>query len=288
MSSHLLVNRGSDLDFVLINTHTVTISNRVAVRVYSDTRPHNLELADLQKGLILICDGAETVGEGTGFGFPVLVCRDETYFPGTSKVYLSKRGDSRVIQKEFVMDRIARNRFKNIKLENQAARAFLAYLAGLYQEHSRFRFLRLKRLIGRMNVNTTFVETVPLGKVMVTFAIDKQHIMVRADFSCVKREGIEKIFMLNEQGSRFFRLYVDSQGKRLTDREIGAWDRVGAEWASLIIPQTGFGFRLWDREDCIFRRGREFLTGSLDWIGLDYELKRVKTTLEYMIQLLRT
>jgi hypothetical protein len=286
MSSVLSSNDEHGLSFSPINMFTTAVSNHVGLRVYSDTRPHNWKIADLQKGLILVFKGTEIVGEGTGFGLPVLVCSDETYFSGTSRVYLSRYGSRWIIRKEFVMDRISRNKFRNVNLENRTVRSFFAYLASLYQKHSRFRFLSFKKFTGEISIGTTFLKAEPLGKVMVTFTIDRQRILVKADFSHLKRERIRGIFMLNEQGSRFFRKYVDSQEISLADEEIGAWNGINAEWASLIDPQSGFGFRLWRLGGCVLRRGREFLKDSLDWVGLDYEVRPGNAGLEYVIEIL--
>lgn len=268
------------------NTHTVTVSDHAALRVYSNTEPHNWKIADLQKGLILVYNGSEAVGEGTGFGFPVVMCSDGTYFSGTSNVHLSRHGSSCTIHKEFVMDRMARNKFRNVTLQNRTARAFFARLADLYQEHPHFRLLSLKRLTGEMSIHTAFVDATPLGRVAVDFAIDEKRVLVRADFGHLKRKRIRRIFVLNEQGSTFFRVYIDSQKTRLTDTEIGAWDGIDAEWASLVVPKSGFGFRLWRIEGCVLRRGREFLDGSLDWVGLDYEVSPTRSALEYTIEIM--
>jgi hypothetical protein len=97
---------------------------------------------------------------------------------------------------------------------------------------------------------------------------------------------IQKIFILNEQGSRFFREYVDSQETKFNEGKIGAWDEIDAAWASLIDPQSGLGFRLGRVEGCVLRRGREYLRNSLDWVGLDYEVAPGNANLEYGIEIL--
>jgi hypothetical protein len=51
---------------------SIPISKRLALNVYSSTKPHNLKIVNLQKRLVLTCEGKERVGEGAGFGFPVL------------------------------------------------------------------------------------------------------------------------------------------------------------------------------------------------------------------------
>ena len=275
-----------DLDFMIGESRTIRISDLMSLRVYRDTRPSNLKIANLQKGLILVYEGNELVGEGTGFGLPVLVCSDQTYFSGSSTIRVAQQDDRWSIRKEFMMDRTARNRFRNITLENRVARDLVAYLSRLYQMHPKLRFLRLKGVTQRIDINASFVQTKPIGKVNVIYAIDKKRISINADFKDIERGKLEKMFMLNEQGSRFFRKYNDSQGTKLEDSQIGAWDGIQAEWASLAVSNNEVGFRLWKKKNSILRRGREYLKDSLDWVGLDYELSPETLLFEYPIEIL--
>jgi hypothetical protein len=268
------------------NSYTIQISDAVAVRVYSNTRPHNLKIAELQKGLILVRDGTETVGEGTGFGVPVLVYSHETYFSGTSKMQVSKIDGEWLIRKKFLMDRVPRNNFRNVKLHNQKARNLLGNFSRFYREQPRFRFLILKELTQKMQIGTTFVEARPAGCVTVTYVVDENNIRVETDFAGVRREKLEKMFVLNEQGSMFFGRYIDSEGNELKESKMGAWDDVLGDWALMRSAKNGFGFKLWRKEDSILRRGREYVKDSLDWVGLDYEISPTKSRFEYVIEIL--
>jgi hypothetical protein len=276
-----------DVGFLQVDSHTVPVSRSVSLRIYRGTEPHNWKIADLQKGLILVINGTETVGEGAGFGLPVLMYAKETYFSGTSKVHVSRRNNNCcIIRKEFTMDRMARNSFKNVTLENHAARSLITHLSDLYQKHRRFRLLTLKDLTARMSISKVFLEARPIGKVTVTYTVDTSRITVRADFNGLKKRMLQKTLMLNEQGSKFFNKFTRPQGTELTDSEIGAWEEIRCEWACLKTPTGRHGFRLWRTENSILRRGREFLEGSLDWAGLDYEVTPGNDVFEYTIDLL--
>ena len=74
-----------DSELKKTNQCMVPISDSLSIHIYSDTKPRNAFIYDLQKGLTLICKGVEMVGEGTGFGVPVLVYSDETYFSGSDR-----------------------------------------------------------------------------------------------------------------------------------------------------------------------------------------------------------
>jgi hypothetical protein len=97
---------------------------------------------------------------------------------------------------------------------------------------------------------------------------------------------MEALFVMNEQSSAYFRTYLDSDGSRFFDDRIGAWEGVAAEWASVLGAQRNVGFRLRKVANSVLRRGREFLLGSMDWVGLDYELARGTRIFEYEIDLL--
>jgi hypothetical protein len=143
---------------------TIPLSNPIALEVYSNAKPFNLKIASLQKGLILVYNGMERIGEGTGFGFPALIYPKETYFSGSSTFSVKQTPNSIRITKEFQMNRTARNKFRNINLENQKARAFIRHLADLYQKNRHLRFLSLKELIVNIgSIESTFIETTPMG-----------------------------------------------------------------------------------------------------------------------------
>ncbi len=266
---------------------TIPLSNSVALEVYSNQKPFNLKIASLQKGLIFIYKGVERIGEGTGFGFPALIYPKETYFSGSSTFSVKQTPNSIRIIKEFHMDRTARNKFRNINLENQKARAFIRHLADLYQKNRHLRFLSLKELIVNIGgIEATFIETTTIGKVSVTYDISGYFINVKVDFSHLKREQPQKIFVLNEQSASFFRKYSDAQHTSLIDEQIGAWDAVDSDWACLTNLQGKVGYRLWNGKGSVLRRGREIMKNCMDWAGLDYEVHPHRETFEYKIEIL--
>lgn len=271
-----------------IDNYTVPLSSSLALRIYSEAKPHNWQIADLEKGLIIVYKGVEAVGEGTGFGVPVLVYSDEIYFSGSSQVYLSERNDLKTIRKEFVMDTVERRKIGKVNLGNRRLRAIAKYQAELYQKHRLFRYLMplsVESLSVKMGVRNSFLKTTSVGKAIVTFGISQNHVRVKADLSLLKK-NLEKILILNEQSAMYFRRYSDSNGMELIDKQIGGWGKVDAMWASITDPQGRVGFRLWKVKNSAFCRGREFLEGCLDWVGLDYEIEPRKATFEYEIEIL--
>jgi hypothetical protein len=270
----------------LNEAYTVPVFSSTGLRVYSDTRPFNLKIANLQKGLILVYKGIERIGEGTGFGFPVLMYGKETFFSASSTVSIARTDSSVRIRKEFIMDRIARNKFRNVHLENTQVRAFIKYLTELYQRNSNFRYLSLKEFFVNMGVESVFLKTAPIGKLTVTYDLHSCVVNVKVDFSHLKKKHPEKIFILNEQSANFFRKYSDAHHASFADEQIGAWDIVDSEWAAITDMQEQVGFRLWSANGDVLRRGREIMNGYMDWVGLDYEVEPRNNCFEYKIEIL--
>jgi len=274
-------------NFFASTPYTYSISDSVALRIHSDTKPQNMKTASLQKGLILLYNGAEVVGEGTGFGVPIGKYSDETFFSGSSFLQVHKQENSVIIRKEFLMDMIARDKFRNLKLENMKLRSKIDSVSLLYQKHKRLAqfILHAKGLLFKFGVESVFIRTSPKGKVIVTYTIDRNRILVKLSFSRLDRNNLQKVFVLNEQGAHFFRKYSDSEGLKLDDEEIGAWDGVTAQSAKISDKKDRIAFSLKNVEGTMLRRGREMVKGSLNWIGLDYELNPEDDQFEYEIEI---
>jgi hypothetical protein len=270
----------------MIGSHTIPLAGSLALRVYSDNRPHNLKIAELQKGLILVHNGEELVGEGSGFGVPVLLYSGETYFSGASNVYLSQQKGLSVVRKEFLMNVIPKKKLGKIGFENRMVRTIRNHLDELYRTHRHFRLLSTKKIYRAIGLRTHYVQVDPIGRVTTTYVVGRNHVEVHVDLGQLKGEALQKTFILNEQGSEFFRRYSDSDDAELFDKHIGAWELVEAEWADLADSQGGMGFRLWRKENSVLRRGREFLKDWLDWVGLDYEIDPRSDSFQYDIEIL--
>jgi len=137
-----------------------------------------------------------------------------------------------------------------------------------------------------MNIETNFIKTGSVGKIAVDYFISKERIRINAHFGLLNNEKVRKIVMLNEQGSKIFKRYTDSEGEELVDRDLGAWSIVNAQWACMTDQDGKLGFRLNRIDNALLRVGREFLEGTLDWAGLDYEVNSKALEFEYNVEML--
>jgi hypothetical protein len=191
------------------------------------------------------------------------------------------------VRKEFVMDKIQRKEFGRIRLENPKLRAAWKSMERLYQKHRQLQIFA-SAFGGRLAVRFSFLKTEPIGEVTVTYSAIRNRLNIRVELNLTMRKKLRKVFLMNEQGTAFFRNYSDSNGTQLTDNQIGAWQRVEAESACISDMQRRVGFSLQKKKDSILYVGRELLRGSADWIGLDYELNNCSGTFEYGIEILET
>ncbi len=204
------------------------VDDRTSVRLYQDSRPWCLEVAPLQKGLVLLFNGAELIGEGMGFGVPVVKYRNKTYFSSTAEcsIHETEKGDC--VIKRFVLDTISHKRLGKASYVNDRLyrlfhrvfeRAYLGYgdLFPFFDKAMEFR-----RLLG---IHTEFTRVKPKGTIAVKYSIKPEFIRVQVDLSGFEKSDCEEIIILNEQGSTFFSHYSDSEGLRLRNARIGAWTR---------------------------------------------------------------
>ncbi len=279
---------GSSCFMPLPNTHP--ISNSVAIRVHSDTKPKNMKTAQLQKGLIFLYKGSEVIGEGIGFGVPIAKYFDETVFSGSSSLTVRTQENIVEIRKKFIMDLVTRNTIRNCKLENPKIRTLLDYISTIYkkqyQSHVHFAqyVLLTRNLLFKFGVKSTFIKGPSKGTIVVTYVLDRNRILVKLDLRSLERNNLDKIFVLNEQGAHFFRNYSDSENLKLNNEAIGAWNDVTSQTAKITNEQDKIGFSLKKIEGTKLRRGRELIKDSLDWIGLDYELGAEYSQFEYEIE----
>jgi hypothetical protein len=272
--------------FSRIDSYDIELSSSLALRIYSNTNPQNSHIAELQKGLILVSNGVELIGEGTGFGVPVLLYSDETYFSGSSNLYFFHQNDSTIIRKEYFMDRVHRKGIGRLNLENRRLRFIRRQFYQLYQNSRHFRPLVLKTISSKMGINTSFKRVNPVGCVIVDYVVYPKTIVIKMNLDLLTRDSLMRILIMNEQGSTFLRRYSDSNGIELIDGQIGAWEIADAEWASITDKSGTAGFRMWKPENVVFRLGREYMKHQRDWIGLEYEISSLHTTFEYEIEIL--
>jgi hypothetical protein len=267
---------------------TRQIGNNVSVRMYWDSRPNYLEIAPLQKGLVLMVDDEELIEEGAGFGVPLVKYVSRTYFSSSAESWIEQTGNHFSIVKSFALDAIARKRLgKSSYINDDVYRFFHRLFEKSYLRHKKLSFIfnkimEFRRTVG---VQTEFVKVKTRGKIMIKYTFESGIIRIHVYLSELDRTGCQEILILNEQGSTFFRKYSDTTGLKLFDQEIGAWEIVFAEEASLSNVRETLKFTLLKQKESLLFRGWEKTGGRFAWTGLGYSLKPNRFEFEYIIRL---
>jgi hypothetical protein len=200
-----MVMQSKKLLYELDNALTLASFNNISLKLYPDCKPHNLKIARLQKGLVLVMDGKEIIEEGIGFGVPVVKYTDKTFFPGSSKVFFDK--DHGVVEKVFAMDTIPKKRIGKGPYLNDFLYSSLHKIIAKGYIRSRairsfFNRLNLGKIFG---IYTQFVKTEPRGWISIIYKPIPKGVSIEVDLRSLKRSRCKGIIILNEQGSHFFR-----------------------------------------------------------------------------------
>jgi hypothetical protein len=256
---------------------TVKISDKISFRLYPDARPNNLEIKELQKGLILLLDGIEITEEGIGFGAPVVIFNDEPYFSTTSETFSGGNHDGcYILIKTFFLNAVSRKQIWSGPYLNRSVYSkFHTSFMNIYirSKKSRFFLNFLMTLRKRIGISTKFVRVKHRGLVSFVYKIFPNRIVVEVDLSKVDRSKCKEVLFLNEQGSSFFRRYEDTNGLVLIDEQIGGWAKVDAEVCYITNLNKTVGFGLKKIDNAITYRGLERVCGRLSWTGLSYSTK---------------
>ncbi len=272
----------------LENPFTHNPDGPVSLRIYPDNKPETMEIAALQKGLVMLSNGSEVIEEGAGFGVPIARYFDKTYFSKTATVYVKEQnGNTSTIVKVFSLDSVSKKRihrsFVNDTVYLVARKTFeRAYLSN---EKMRPLFdwtMGVRKVLG---VETDFKKVMSKGEVTVVYRCHPDCVEVEADFSKMENEGCQEILMLNEQGATFFCKHRDGDQAALGGRRISAWGRVESQHATFSDLDERVSFGLEKRKGAVLFRGREQVKDRFSWSGMTYSLHPSTAGFSYVIRL---
>lgn len=206
---------------------TISLDGDIALRVYADSRPHNLKSAQLQKGLILVVKGRELIEEGMGFDVPIAIYSDEIYFSGSAKVLIDEDRGNKIIVKRFLIDTVSERTWIKRNLQNPMYKSVSKFLENFYRNHPPFQkpFFSLIKLMRKAGVKSYFIKREPRGEVTVAYKIKDSDLDIELDLTELDKHRLIRIVILNEQEStsidRFFDDYevaVEWLQKRTNNR----------------------------------------------------------------------
>jgi len=266
---------------------TFNTNKVVKLRIYPDNRPQNMEIAALQKGLVLMVDNTELIEEGAGFGVPIAKYSDATFFSRTATVYVEEQDkNAAVIVKVFLLDSVSKKRVHGVFINDDVYSIFHKTFEKAYLRHKNMRsffdwVMRLRRTVG---IQTCFAYVPPRGKVTISYHCYPNHIKVCADLSEVDMTSCREILILNEQGATFFRKHRNDH-EVLQDKKVGAWTRVDAKKAEFSDLGEQISFSMEKREGATLFCGWEKVKDRFSWAGMTYALSPKTLIFNYTIQL---
>ncbi len=266
---------------------TVQLTERLSVRLYSDSRPHYLETSALQKGLVLILDNQELIEEGVGFGLPIAKYVDKTYFSSSSEISIEKTASCCKLKKTYTLDLISKKLWQKQTIDDRIYSKWRKTFAKSYLSHKELSplFNKIMELRAVAKIKTEFVKVNPRGKIIVNYEIQPATIKVKVDFSHLTLNNCQELLVLNEQGSTIFGEYFDSNNLKLVDSKIGGWDAVTAKHASLFSAKKQVSFSLQRTSRATLFRGYEKTKTRFAWAGLSYSMQPTNGTFDYAIEL---
>jgi hypothetical protein len=267
------------------NCITFKLNGALAVRVYRDNKPCCLETALLQKGLVLVHNGKELIEEGIGFGVPVVKYLDKTLFSRTAQIVT---GNEHSIEKHFLLDTISTKRLHKTRVNDNFYEAIHKLFEKAYLGHQTMQPLnnKIMELRDLLKIKTEFQSVKPRGLVKIKYTLLDDAVEVSADFSGLTAlEDCIELLVLNEQGANSFGCYRDTDGLRLFDGRIGAWDLVSAKTASLTNRAGDLGFSLKPESSTKLFRGWEKTKNRFSWAGLSYSIPPGKNRFDYVVRL---
>lgn len=264
---------------------TVRLNDSLSVRVYRDNKPHCLETALLQKGLVLIHKDKELIEEGIGFGVPVIKYQDKTLFSGNAQIFTGT--DPQSFEKHYLLDTVSTKSFYKTHVNDNFYEAIHKLFEKGYLGHQTMQPINNKIMELReiLKIKTEFRQVKPRGIVKIKYSLLGDRVGVSADFSSLPLEGCMEILLLNEQGANSFSYYKDTDGLRLVGSRIGAWDLVSAKRASLASTVGNLAFSLEPKASARLFRGWEKTRNRFSWAGLSYSMPPSTKAFDYLIQL---
>lgn len=267
---------------------TFQADQNLSIRLYPDNRPENLEIAALQKGLILVYKGVELVQEGAGFGVPVIKYADKTFFSSRAAVFLEhQEAKEVVIRKVFSLNVVSEKQLMGRCIDNSVYRvihrAFEVSYLNQKKQSSLFNYVMMLRKT--LGIKTCFVEAASRGEITVIYHLEPDTITINADLSSIEQEGCREIIFLNEQGAGFFVNFQDGDGSHQDNSDVGGWSKVESGRGCFSTADFGLSFAMSQQRGAQFFCGRERVQNRFAWAGMAYALSSHTSAFDYEINL---
>jgi hypothetical protein len=262
----------------------------------SDQPDHHSQYStsQLQKGLLLSCEGINLVEEAVGFGVPILKRGLRTYFPGSLELIHHKEGATHKISATYTINLVEKiTRINQGKVRNNGIYVVKNLSAAMIRHIRPFRRLLTTLSSGIRRLfrwETAYELTDSATKVILEYVFKEGsgELVVESKLIGLESDGFSEVIIMNEHGANHFDKYVDSSGIHLMGEQIGTWDEVLAEKATFISTRQKIKFTLSKIPGSKLYRGRELIGSRLAWSGFGYSISPAISKFSYTVKIERT
>ncbi|MGZ4893850.1 MAG: hypothetical protein ACXVIS_07260 [Halobacteriota archaeon] len=271
--------------------HTA-LSERLCISLRPPSSDGHYPTSKIQKGPVLVCGSADLSGEGVGLGVPIAKFARHVFFPGKARI-IERLTDGQLCSwiVEYELNLEERLRLKSgKKIQSETFYALKERFASLHKAIGASRGLiecsssALRQTLG---LSTTFEPTHSVGKMRVSYSIDRRASMlsVNIDARGVNKAGCSEMIVLNELDGGLFDRYRDSNGLALVGTEIGTWEETSSDCVMLINSRHNITLLLRNVAQSTMYRGREVVPGRLSWTGIAYVIAPPRTDFSFDISI---
>ena len=271
---------------------TLPKSSGISLKIAPDaTRGNDYPTARLQKGLLLTHNGLDLSEEGVGFGVPLLKRGIKILYPGNIELVSSRNGTLEQVTAKFTLnleEKVILPGFKSAQSNRlYPVKYLLAAIIRRWPPLRGFLTTLSNALRWMFGLKTVFEIAEFSSSLIMIYTIDRQAgtLTVEVDTKNLSGNGITEVFVLNEQGARYFNVYRDSSGTLLRGEAIGCWDKVTAEQASFLSETHRLAFTLHQVKGATLYRGRELIGSRLAWSGFGYSFQPTIERFSYQVSI---
>lgn len=238
---------------------------------------HVYPTSHLQKGWLLFQGEQNLAEEAVGIGLPLLNTASQTIFPSLVELdQPAKDGSSQIIARYTLNLEERMARADTGELKSPILYRLQRALARTIRENPPLRrglILASSALRRFSGLETTYAPGDFSTRLTVVYTfLDSGELRVEMDTANLPAGLITEVILMNELGAHYFDRYHDSDGSHLVGKQIGNWDVVNAEQATLESLDCSVSFRVHGVPGAKLFRGRELEKGRLAWCGFGYSL----------------
>jgi hypothetical protein len=236
------------------------------------THPYH-EINGVSRGVGVIFNGVNLVGEGMGIGGVIGLVGRKAVFPLHSK---TRWWNGALVEKYHELNGISL-KYLGPFMAEKPYKSLRTILSPIYIRHRGFRPIYSLLMAGRtvIGLRSRYMKIKPLASVRSRYILEDS--CIRVEIHVERPKGLS-ILVANELSGRLFTT-MDVNGRTTS---IPPWIEVSGR-ICFHSPQLGLAVSLEPVDGCRMFAGREVLGKRLDWAGLSYQMPHELKSIRYRV-----